>query len=76
MIHVKLYNDKPTGLFSSEFYVKREIEYNFISNLGSANESTYEKWKEYLDKYRRYIVGGTHFTNFAVQEPGGIMILR
>ena len=55
------------ALFSTEFYVKKEIEYNFISKVGHANESVYRNWKAYLDKYRKYIVSGTHFTNFAVQ---------
>ena len=25
---------------------------------------------------REFIVSGTHFSNFAVQEPGGVMILE
>ena len=29
-----------------------------------------------LFRYRDYIVRGTHFINFAVQEPGGTMILK
>ena len=33
-------------------------------------------WREYLEKYRKYIVSGTHFSNFAVQEPGGVMVLK
>ena len=63
-------------LFESQFYVEREIEYNYISTTGRANDTDYRNWKSYLEKYREYIISGTHFTNFAVQEPGGIMVLK
>ena len=35
-----------------------------------------ENWRDYLAKHSSYILGGTHFINFAVQEPGGAMILE
>ena len=55
------------SLFTTQSYVKREIEYSYTSTVGSVNETALENWSNYLEKYREYIVSGTHFTNFAVQ---------
>ena len=55
------------SLFTTQSYVKREIEYSYTSTVGSVNVSALEGWSNYLEKYREYIVSGTHFTNFAVQ---------
>lgn len=38
-----------------------------MSTRGFVNQSVLEGWRDYLEKYRKYIVSGTHFTNFAVQ---------
>jgi len=35
-----------------------------------------ENWRDYLNKHKKFILNGTHFINFAVQEPGGAMILE
>ena len=56
-----------TTLFETQFYVEREIEYSYTSSLGSVNKTALQNWKGYLKKYHKYIVSGTHFTNFAVQ---------
>ena len=64
------------GLFASPFYVKKEIEYSYVSTRGAVNRTVLAKWREYLDKYREFILPGTHFANLAVQEPHGVMILR
>ena len=69
------------SLFTTKFYVQREIEYSYITVKGEANASTdlpkaYANWTGYLERYRPYIVSGTHLTSFAVQEPAGIMILK
>ena len=68
------------SLFTTKLYVHKEQEYGYITMQGEANASQelpklYEKWEEYLENYREYIVSGTHFTSFAVQEPMGTMIL-
>ena len=54
-------------IFTTKFYVQKEMEYNFVSTQGSVNQSTLDGWEEYLDKYREFITKGTHFSNFAVQ---------
>ena len=54
-------------LFSTELYVRKEIEYSYVSTRGYLNQSALENWREYLEKYRDFIVSGTHFINFAVQ---------
>ena len=69
------------SLFTTKFYVQREIEYGYITTKGEANASIelpikYKEWEKYLNQYRKYIVGGTHLTSFAVQEPAGTMILK
>lgn len=69
------------ALFTTKFYVNLEQQYSYITTRGDANASKalpkqYEKWEAYLEKYREYIVSGTHLTSFAVQEPAGTMILR
>ena len=69
------------SLFTTKFYVQREQEYGYITMKGEANASRdlplmYEGWEGYLEKYRQYIVSGTHLTSFAVQEPAGTMILK
>ena len=68
------------SLFTTKFYVQREQEYGYITMKGEANASQdlpklFKGWEGYLDKYREYIVSGTHLTSFAVQEPAGTMIL-
>ncbi len=55
------------ALFTTQFYVRSEIEYSYTTTKGYVNESALENWREYLEKYSQYIVTGTHFTNFAVQ---------
>ena len=55
------------SLFTTKSYVEREIEYSYTSTMGAVNQTALENWAQYLDKYREYIVSGTHFTNFAVQ---------
>ncbi len=40
------------------------------------NSTALDTWRDYLAKHSAYILGGTHFINFAVQEPGGAMILE
>lgn len=55
------------SLFTTQFYVEREIEYSYTSTKGHVNATALKNWREYLKKYRNYIVRGTHFTNFAVQ---------
>jgi hypothetical protein len=55
------------ALFTTQFYVEREIEYSYTSTMGSVNETALRNWPAYLNKYYPYIVSGTHFTNFAVQ---------
>ena len=54
-------------IFTTKFYVQKEIEYNFVSTQGSVNQSTLDGWEGYLEQYRDYIIKGTHFSNFAVQ---------
>ena len=55
------------SMFSSQFYVEREIEYGYITTKGTVNKTALKNWKGYLKKYGKYILRGTHFTNFAVQ---------
>ena len=55
------------SMFSSQSYVEREIEYGYMSTKGHINKTALENWKDYLEKYYKYIITGTHFTNFAVQ---------
>ena len=55
------------SMFSSQFYVEREIEYGYITKVGAVNKTALKNWKGYLKKYGKYILRGTHFTNFAVQ---------
>ena len=55
------------SLFTTKSYVEREIEYSYTSTMGAVNQTALENWAQYLEKYREYIVSGTHFTNFAVQ---------
>ena len=69
------------SLFTTKFYVNLEQHYGHVTMQGDVNASKvlpkeYEKWEDYLRKYEKYIVSGTHLTSFAVQEPGGTMILR
>ena len=54
-------------IFTTKFYVQKEIEYNFVSTQGSVNQSTLDGWEGYLQQFRDYIIKGTHFSNFAVQ---------
>ena len=54
-------------IFTTKFYVQKEIEYNFVSTQGSVNQSTLDGWEAYLEQFRDYIIKGTHFSNFAVQ---------
>ena len=68
------------SLFTTKYYVNLEQEYGYITYRGEANASKdlpekYKEWESYLAKYRTYIVAGTHFTSFAVQQPAGTMIL-
>ena len=55
------------SLFTTKSYVEREINYSYTSTMGAVNQTALENWAQYLDKYREYIISGTHFTNFAVQ---------
>ena len=69
------------SLFTTKFYVNLEQEHGYITHIGEANASIelpqkYEEWEEYLEKWRDYVVSGTHFTSFAVQQPAGTMILK
>ena len=57
----------PPQIFTTKFYVQKEIEYNFVSTQGSVNQSTLDGWEGYLQQFRDYIIKGTHFSNFAVQ---------
>ena len=41
-----------SDLFSSKFYVQKEIEYSYISTVGYVNQTAMENWKDYLHKYR------------------------
>ena len=69
------------SLFTTKHYVNLEQEYGFITTKGDAHAAKvlpqeYKEWEDYLEQYRDYVVSGTHFTSFAVQQPAGTMILR
>ena len=55
------------SMFSTQAYVEREIEYGYMTKMGAVNKTALKNWKGYLKKYGKYILRGTHFTNFAVQ---------
>ena len=58
-------------LFTSETYVRSELEYVQTTQRGSVEDSQLSNWTAYLDKYREYIEKGFQFTRLAVQEPYG-----
>ena len=37
-------------LFTTQFYVQREIEYSYISTMGEVNLTALENWEAYLSK--------------------------